>query len=104
MIMKQRFIMVLALALALVAACNKTETSAITPTGDKTTEVAKSHEMTPEMLGELGAEIEKNPDNAKQLLSEHGLDEKSFEVEIRKITEDPEASKRYAAAYEKAKA
>lgn len=102
--MKHRFIISLAFALTLLAACEKTETASITPSGDKTTEAAKTHEMTPEMLGELGAEIEKNPDRAKELLSEHGLDENSFEAEIRKITEDPDASKRYRDAYEKAKA
>ena len=32
------------------------------------------------------------------------MTEKSFEVEIRKVTEDPEASKRYAAAYKKSSA
>jgi len=60
--------------------------------------------LTPEQLGELGAQIKKSPDRAKELLSQHGLDEKSFEAQIRKITEDPEASKKYAEAYKKASA
>ena len=58
--------------------------------------------LTPEELGELGAQIRKTPDRANELLRNKGLDEKSFETEIRKVTEDPEASKRYAAAYKRA--
>jgi len=58
--------------------------------------------MTPEQLGELGAQIKKEPSRAQELLSAHGLDDQSFEKEIRKITQDPVASKRYAAAYKNA--
>ena len=65
---------------------------------------AKEQNWTPEQLGELGAKIEKTPDQASALLSAQGLNEKTFEQQIRKITEDPQASKRYAAAYEKARA
>ena len=63
-----------------------------------------SQEMTPEQLGELGAQISKNASQARQILGQHGLDPKTFEQKIRKITEDPEASRRYTAAFEKAKA
>ena len=104
MIMRKTLFISFVLAFALLGACQRTETSAINPAADETTKMAGKHEMSPEDLGELGARIEREPDKAKELLSEHGLDEKSFEAEIRKITEDPEASKRYAAAYEKAKA
>lgn len=97
-------------SLALVA-CNQTEApsrSADSAPAAETPAAASSkasaHEMTPEQLGELGAQIEKSKDRAPQILSEHGLDEKSFEAQIRKVTENPEASKRYAAAYQKAKA
>ena len=58
--------------------------------------------LTPEELGELGAKIRKTPDQANQILQERGLDEKSFETQIRKVTENPDASKRYAAAYKRA--
>ena len=71
----------------------------------KTTPVATSAAttaLTPEELGELGARIRKTPDRANEILRERGLNEKSFETEIRKVTEDPEASKRYAAAYKRA--
>ena len=58
--------------------------------------------LTPEELGELGAKIRKTPERANEILRDRGLDQKSFETEIRKVTEDPEASKRYAAAYKRA--
>jgi ABC-type enterochelin transport system substrate-binding protein len=63
---------------------------------------AAATSLTPEELGELGAKIRKTPDRANQILRDRGLTEKSFETEIRKVTEDPEASKRYAAAYKRA--
>jgi hypothetical protein len=89
-----------------LAACNQNTASKSevnTSESTKGTTVA-SHEMSPEQLGELGAQISKDSSKAKELLSQHGLDEKSFEAKIRKVTEDPEASKRYAAAFEKGKA
>jgi|ERR1041385_1884094 hypothetical protein len=58
--------------------------------------------MSPEQLGTLGAQIHKEPSRANELLSAHGLDTQSFEKAIRKITQDPVASKRYAAAYKAA--
>ena len=91
------------------AGCKKTETETSTKVEspeqvtEKTTRET-TVTMTPEQLGELGAQIRKSPDRAKELLGDHGLDEKSFELQIRKVTEDPEASKRYTAAYKKASA
>lgn len=82
------------------AAVAETSTTAATTAGTTTTNAAE--QLTPEELGELGAQIRKSPDKARELLSEHGLDEKSFESQIRKVTEDPDASKRYAEAYKKA--
>ncbi len=55
--------------------------------------------LTPEQLGELGAQIAKDPENGKKLLEERGLDEASFEKAVREVTEDAEASKKYAEAY-----
>jgi hypothetical protein len=91
----------LVLSAALVA-CNQSgtnnQTSAASPAAPA---VAASQDLTPEQLGQLGARISKNPSQSQQILGEHGLDAKSFEAKIRKVTEDPEASKRYAAAYQK---
>jgi hypothetical protein len=58
--------------------------------------------VTPEELGQLGAELKKKPAEAKRILSEHGLDEASFEKAIRKVSSSVEESRRYAAAYKKA--
>ena len=53
-------------------------------------------------MGQLGAEIKKKPAEAKRILSEHGLDEASFEKAIRRVSSNIEESRRYAAAYKKA--
>lgn len=99
----KRALITMTVLLALAGGCKQNQTASVSsePNAVSTTE-AKT--LTPEQLGELGAKIEKTPGQATTLLSEHGLNEKTFEQQIRKITEDPEASKRYAAAYEKAKA
>ena len=97
----------LTVSLTLVAGAwgqNKPAGVASTEPPPAATTAAAQQTLTPEQLGELGAKIEKTPDQATALLSAKGLNEKTFEQQIRKITEDPEASKRYAAAYEKAKA
>ena len=65
---------------------------------------ATASELTPEQLGELGAQIRKTPDQANQLLTQHGLTPQTFEAQIRKVTENADAAKRYAAAYRKASA
>ena len=103
--MRTQWITPFILSFTLVA-CNQgtaSKSEVSTNEAPKSTAVA-AHEMSPEQLGELGAQISKDSANAKQLLSQHGLDEKSFEAKIRKVTEDPDASRRYAAAFEKAKA
>lgn len=60
--------------------------------------------MTPEQLGALGAQIRKEPDRADELLSEHGMTRDSFEQAIRDVTENPDAARRYTAAYRQASA
>ncbi|HEY0143278.1 MAG TPA: hypothetical protein VGF48_20465 [Thermoanaerobaculia bacterium] len=55
--------------------------------------------LTPEQLGELGAKIRKSPNDAQQLLAQHNLTAESFEAQIREVTENAEASKRYSASY-----
>jgi nucleotide-binding universal stress UspA family protein len=102
--MMKRTLIALTVTLALAGGCKQQETASTSPDPKTAATTEAKHALTPEQLGELGAKIEKTPDQAAALLSEHGLNEKTFEQEIRKITEDPEASKRYASAYEKAKA
>jgi hypothetical protein len=58
--------------------------------------------LTPEQLGQLGALINKQPANADKLLADQGLTQATFEAAIRKVSSDPAASKRYAAAYKSA--
>lgn len=102
--MMKRTLIALTVLLALAGGCKQKGTASVSSDPKAVATTEPKHTLTPEQLGELGAKIEKSPDQAAALLGEHGLNEKTFEQEIRKITEDPEASKRYASAYEKAKA
>ena len=90
----------LLLSFMLVAACGGREST--TTRAQPSTSAAVN--LTPEQLGELGAQIQKNPDRAQELLKHHGFTPESFEVAIRKVTESPAASRRYAAAYRRASA
>ena len=96
----------LAVALILLTACAD-RPSATTEAGDgdspaSATSTTKAN-LSPEELGELGARIEKQPNEAQKMLSEKGLNDQTFEQAIRKVAEDPEASKRYAEAYKRAR-
>lgn len=91
-------------ALLLTGACkNDTDTKATADAPAATSE-ASNATLTPEQLGELGAAIRKNPNDAQRLLSEQGLTEESFASAVRKLSEDPAASQQYAAAYKRASA
>jgi hypothetical protein len=57
--------------------------------------------VTPEQLGEIGAQIKKHPSDTDKILSDHGLTQASFEKEIRRVASDPAASRRYRDAYKK---
>lgn len=85
-----------------LGACRQETTTTTSSTSAATTESTASA-LTPEQLGQLGAAIEKSPDSAQQLLSDRGLDEQTFEQEIRKVSSDPEQSRRYRDAYTKSK-
>ena len=103
--MKSALLATLVLAVALVSGCKQQQNAAGTPaTSNDQTSATASTNMTPEQLGELGAQIKKHPKDVNKLLSDHGLTEASFEKAIRQVTQDPDASKRYAAAFKKAKA
>lgn len=66
--------------------------------------VAAGSELTPEQLGALGAQIRKDPSQGDELLARHGLTRESFEKAIREITENADASRRYAEAYRRGSA
>jgi membrane-bound lytic murein transglycosylase len=96
----------IALTLVLAAACSNDKpatSNAANDTPAATAQQQQQHaELTPEQLGELGAEIKKNPSDAQKLLSARGLNEQTFEQAIRKVSEDPAAAKRYSDSYKKA--
>lgn len=106
--MKNVSMIIVALALVGAFGCkNQNQQASSTPSGSTPTAVsqnASNSNLTPEQLGELGAKIKNNPTDAQKILSEQGLTEQSFEQQVRKVAEDPAASKRYADAYKKAKA
>ena len=92
----------LALTLLLVAGCRDRGTATPATSNGSPAAVAETGALTPEELGVLGAQIEKSPADAKRLLAARGLSEESFEAAIRKVSEDPAAAKRYAAAFRRA--
>jgi len=102
--MKRTWIAAGAMALLLLGGCKKQTTTetVVTPTTTSSSSTTVVTNMTPEELGQIGAEIKKKPAEAKRILSEHGLDEASFEKAIRKVSSNVEESRRYAAAYKKA--
>lgn len=73
---------------------NQAVSASATPSGTPAT--------TPEQLGALGADIKKHPNDAHKLLADRGMTEESFAAAIRKVSEDPAAAKRYAAAFKQA--
>jgi ABC-type enterochelin transport system substrate-binding protein len=93
-------------ALLLAGACSNEQPAATA--GSSTPAVASQQaaatpvELTPEQLGELGAQIRKSPADAQRLLAARGLDEQKFEQAVRKVSEDPAAAKRYSESYKKA--
>jgi hypothetical protein len=97
-----------AIALLFLAAGCKNQnasTTAADNTSATATSVASSSSSTslsPEQLGELGAQIKKQPNDADKLLADHGLTEESFAAAVRKVSENPADAKRYASAYKSA--
>jgi hypothetical protein len=104
--MKKTSIAIAAFALVIASGCKNqsdTTTASAPDTTSSTTAISASQtSLSPEDLGELGAKIKKSPGDAQKLLSEKGLTVQSFEQQVRQVAQDPEASKRYAAAYKKA--
>lgn len=94
-------IFVLPLALGAVA-CNQEQQTA-TPVAE-TTATAAPQSLTPSQLGEVGAEVRKNPDDADEILAKRGMTMQSFEQSVREVAENPEAAREYAAAFRRASA
>jgi hypothetical protein len=93
-----------AVSLLLAAGCrNRSESASYVPApSGSATAAQQTSSVTPEQLGEIGAQIKRHPREAKSILSDHGMTEQSFERAIRRVSSDPAASKRYAAAYKRA--
>lgn len=91
-------------ALLVVGACSndKPADNAAAPAAEAPAATQQAADLTPEQLGELGAQIRKNPADAQRLLAGKGLDEQKFEQAVRKVSEDPAAAKRYSDSYKKA--
>jgi len=115
--MRNALIPIALLTLSLAVGCNNNPSTATTAsttassdtsgstTGSTTgtlSGASGSASLTPEQLGALGAQIKKDPNNADALLSQHGLNAQSFAAAIRKVSESPADSKRYAASYKSA--
>lgn len=99
-----RHAIAITLLLTLGVACGQSDRAASNTVAPTPAATASTTTLTPEQLGELGAQINRQPDRANELLTHHGLTTETFEKEIRKITEDPKASRRYAEAYKRANA
>jgi hypothetical protein len=101
--MMRRTTLAFALSILLVAAaCQQKQTQTASSESSKPVAAVSAENMTPEELGELGAQIHKTPDKADDLLAQHNLTQESFEKSIRKVTENVDESRRYTAAYKKA--
>lgn len=87
-----------------VSACQQKQTESATAATGENASAVTTHALTPEQLGELGAQIKKEPARANELLARHNMTRESFEKAIRDVTENVDASKRYATAYRKASA
>ena len=88
---------------SMLIACGRNEQVASNTSATPPVAAASATPLTPEQLGELGAQINHQPDRAAELLAHHGLTPESFEQQIRRVTGDPQASRRYADAFKKAK-
>ena len=93
-------IAVLTLTALLLAGCKEQQQE--TAAAQAAPVAAPKSTLTPEQLGTLGAEIRKTPERGDELLAKHGLTRATFEQAIRDVTENADASRRYAEAFRKA--
>jgi membrane-bound lytic murein transglycosylase B len=94
-------------ALLLVAALgckqkSSSTTEASSPSPSQPAVTAQTPNVSPEQLGEIGAQIKHHPSDADKILGDHGLTEEQFAKAIRQVASDPAASRRYRDAYKKA--
>jgi hypothetical protein len=93
-------------ALVLVAALGCKQKSATTAASSSPSSqpavTEQAANVTPEQLGQIGAEIKHHPKDADKILADHGLNQEQFAKAIRQVASDPAASRRYRDAYKKA--
>lgn len=96
--MKLRNLAMMSLLVSLLliagACAGETETAVEQP--------SEAVELSPEELGELGVELESNPEQIEDILAERGMTLETYEAAIRRVTENPGEAKRYAEAYRNA--
>lgn len=100
--MRKLLIPLTIVTLVLMAGCKNNGTSTTASSGNSYAASAQPSSLTPEQLGELGAQIKKTPNDADKILADHGLNEQSFAAAVRKVSENPADAKRYATAYKSA--
>jgi hypothetical protein len=90
------------IAIAIVCALGCQQKSAQAPAAQQQPAVAASTPLTPEQLGEIGAQIHRHPDDARKILAGRGITPEQFEKAIREVAQNPDAARRYRDAYRKA--
>jgi hypothetical protein len=106
--MKQILMAFVLVALVYGGGCKNNNTPSATKPSDNnaqtavaTSQTSSSSSLSPEDLGSLGAQIRKQPNDANKLLAAHGMDMRSFEAAVRKVSENPADARRYTAAYKR---
>ena len=92
-----------AAALLTLVACRNENNAASPAASNPTASATQSTSLSPEDLGTLGARIQKSPNDASRILQDRGLSQEQFAAQVRKVAENPAASKRYAAAFKNTK-
>jgi hypothetical protein len=88
------------LATPLWTACNGDDDGTPSP---QTGETVAAADLSPEELGTLGAEIDREPERAAEILEERGLDPDEFAEAVRAVAADVGDSKDYAKAFGEAR-
>jgi len=89
----------IALGTALILAAGCKQETAAPPAAAAQQQTQPS--LTPEQLGEIGAQIHRHPADAQKILAGRGITPEAFEKAVRGVAEDPAAARRYRDAYKK---
>jgi hypothetical protein len=100
--MKKTLIIASLVLVAALGCKQKSSTTAESSPSSQPAVTAQAQNVTPEQLGQIGADIKHHPKDADKILADHGLTQDSFARAIRQVASDPAASRRYRDAYKKA--